>query len=291
MENHISEFLSYIHCEKGLSRNTQESYGRDLNDFLLFLHQNEINKWKSVSQQLVIDFLALKKTQGYATASICRSLISIKVFLKFLKREGVISVNVSALLETPKLWQTIPDILSIEEVEHLLNQPNLKSTRGARDRAILEMLYSTGIRVSELCGIMLYDLDDEFVKIKGKGGKERIIPVSQRAVRAVDTYLGLRESTPNSEKETLFIRKQGLPLSRMTIWKMVRRYAAMAGIQKTITPHTFRHSFATHLLDGGADLRVIQEILGHSNISSTDRYTHVSINHIQTAFHQFHPRG
>ena len=215
------------------------------------------------------------------------SLIAIKVFFRFLKREGIISQNITLLLATPKIWQLIPDVLSIEEMEQLLNQPDLSLVKGVRDRAILEVLYASGLRVSELCGLTIRDVDDEYMRIRGKGGKERLVPIGRKAISAIDRYLHFRDGPL---EETLFVGKGGQPIDRVTVWKMIKSYAVQAGISKSISPHTFRHSFATHLLDNGADLRVIQELLGHSSITSTDRYTHISCSHLQQAFEEFHPR-
>ncbi len=191
------------------------------------------------------------------------------------------------LLESPKIWQLIPDILSLSEMECLLKQPNPDSAKGARDRAILEVLYASGLRVSELCQLKIEDVDDAYVKVNGKGGKEKVVPIGKKAIAAIDYYLSFRDGT---NQNALFISNKGKPIHRVGVWKMVKRYAMQAGIRKNIFPHTFRHSFATHLLDNGADLRVIQEMLGHASIDSTDRYTHISCKHLHEAFQKFHPR-
>jgi integrase/recombinase XerD len=288
MQRDIEDFAIYLLSEKGLSPHTLEAYRRDIETFLDFLKPQELTSWNAIDQQHVINFLAQKKEQEYATASLCRHLVAIKVFFRFLKREGVVTKNIADVLETPKLWQMIPEVLSPEEIEHLLAQPKTHTCKGARDRAILEVLYASGLRVSELCQLKLYDVDDTFLRVQGKGGKERIVPIGKQAIAAIDHYLSFRDCP---EKEViLFVTKGNQPMHRIGIWQMVKHYAKQAGIQKNISPHTFRHSFATHLLDNGADLRIIQEMLGHSNISSTDRYTHVSRLHLQEAFQAFHPR-
>jgi integrase/recombinase XerD len=214
-----------------------------------------------------------------------------KVFFRFLKREGVIANNPASYLESPKLWQALPAVLTEEEMENILTQPNCHSAKGCRDRAILELLYSSGVRISELCGLKICDVDDEYIKVYGKGGKERLVPIGQNALGAIDHYLLHYRCRYDSDQEQhLFLTQRGSPIDRFAMWRMVKSYALKAGITKNISPHTFRHSFATHLLDHGADLRVIQELLGHSSINSTDRYTHVSRAQLQQAFQAFHPR-
>jgi integrase/recombinase XerD len=198
---------------------------------------------------------------------------------------------VGQLLDTPKLWQMLPDVLSASEVEALLAQPDPATKQGVRDRAILELLYATGIRVSELCNLAIYDVDDDQVRVFGKGSKERIVPISARAVVAIDNYLVQFRDQYDSEKEKkLFLSLKGKPIDRTSIWKLIKAYALKANIAKNIFPHMMRHSFASHLLDGGADLRIIQEMLGHAHISSTDRYTHVSLSKVHERFKSMHPR-
>lgn len=290
MQHEVNDFATYLLSEKGLSLNTLEGYRRDVEHFLAFLKREHIQKWREVEQQHVIDFLSFKKQQDYATASICRALIAIKVFFRFLKREGLLTQNVTLLLETPKIWQLIPDILSIEEMEVLLNQPDSSHEKGARDRAILEVLYASGLRVSELCQLKINHVDDTYLRIQGKGGKERMVPIGRKAMEAIDHYLNFRDGIKTAKQEALFIGKGNRQIHRVTVWAIVKDYARQARITKRIFPHTFRHSFATHLLDNGADLRVIQELLGHASITSTDRYTHVSCTHLREAFQAFHPR-
>lgn len=290
MMHEIEDFASYLLSEKGFSPHTLEGYCRDIQHFLLFLAPFSIQHWKEVQQQHIIDFLAFKKNQDYASASISRALIALKVFLRFLKREGSIPENVSLLLETPKVWQLIPDILSLEEMERLLSQPNPETRIGARDCAILEVLYASGLRVSELCQLQIRDVDETYLRIKGKGSKERLVPIGRKAIAAIDRYLAYRDGAVAERQEALFIGQRNRPIHRISVWKLVKRYAHLAGVTKEIFPHTFRHSFATHLLDNGADLRVIQELLGHASINSTDRYTHVSCTHLHEAFQAFHPR-
>lgn len=291
MERDVKDFVVYVSSEKGLSSHTLEAYHRDTTYFLDFLKQTfSIKNWNDVQEQHIIDFVAYKKELGHATSSLTRYLIAIKVFFRFLKREGITNQNCAIFLETPKLWQLIPEVLSPEEIDLLFSQPNTKTLTGARDRAILEVLYGTGIRVSELCQLKVNDVDDAFIRVQGKGGKERIVPIGSKALTAVDHYLNFRDGEKYSQQLYLFVTNRGRPIHRIGVWMIVKNYAKQASIDKVISPHTFRHSFATHLLDNGADLRVIQELLGHANISSTDRYTHVSRSHLQEAFQKFHPR-
>lgn len=220
----------------------------------------------------------------------CRMLVAIKVFFRFLKREKIISLDLGCYFETPKIWQLIPEVLQVEEVDLLLAQPKDDDRIGSRDKAILELLYATGMRVSELCGLCLNDLSDTFVKVRGKGKKERIIPVGKKAIAAVDHYLLHYRGEIREENGPLFVSAKGKRVDRITIWKQVKMYAKQAGIAKSISPHTLRHSFATHLLEGGADLRLIQDMLGHEDIGTTDRYTHVTGGRLRNAFKAFHPR-
>lgn len=286
------DFLSYIASEKGLSLNTVEAYGRDTASFIAYLKNQGIASFKEVKEEHFVGFLSHLKNAHYATASINRTLMACKVLFRFLKREGVITQNPSLYLDAPKLWQLIPEVLSGEEVERLLAQPQTSSATGARDKAILELLYASGLRVSELCTVGIYDVDDESIKVKGKGGKERIVPVGKPALQAIDFYLAnFRDQTDSCRQQALFVTRSGKPIDRIAVWKMIKKYAKSANISKNISPHTLRHSFATHLLDHGADLRVIQEMLGHANIATTDRYTHVSRSHLTEAFEAFHNRN
>jgi integrase/recombinase XerD len=288
----LQDFVLYIRSEKGLSQHTIEAYQRDLRTFLHFLEQMGVIEINKLTQEAVIAFLASLKEQNYATATISRACISIKVLCRFLKREGILLCNPVLYLETPKLWQLIPEVLTYEEIELMLQQPDLSTAQGARDRAILEVLYASGLRVSELCSLTLYDVDDHFIRVMGKGGKERLVPLGKEALSAVDGYLtNFRGQWESDKQRALFVTRRGTPIDRVMVWRRIKHYGRLAGIQKTISPHTLRHSFATHLLDNGADLRVIQEMLGHASIASTDRYTHISRTHLQEAFQACHPRS
>jgi integrase/recombinase XerD len=292
LDEQLAEFSMYLAAEKGLSPHSIEAYCRDTQAFANFLKLQGEHSFAYLEHRKIVQFLSQMKVSNYASSSICRALIAIKVLCRFLKRENVTKTNVALYLESPKLWQLIPEVLAYDEVEKLFAQPDINNAEGSRDRALLEVLYSSGLRVSEVCGLRLYDVDETFVRVMGKGRKERLVPIGQRALEAVDHYLMHYRCLSESEKqEALFVSKNGKPIDRILVWRMIKRYAKGAGIVKSISPHTLRHSFATHLLDNGADLRVIQEMLGHASISSTDRYTHVSRTRLQEAFKEFHPRN
>lgn len=275
----IDDFLNAIRSEKGLSPHTVEAYERDVRSFAVFLSEKS---WAKVGPESILSFLGHLKAKSYASSSICRILVAVRVFFRFLKKEGMVSLDLGRYFETPKMWQLVPEVLSIEEVDALLQAP-----LSSRDKAILELLYATGMRVSELCRLSINDLSDTFVKVRGKGKKERMVPVGKKAIEAVDHYL---IHSRGDAEGSLFLSKRGKPIDRVTVWAMVKACAKMAGISKSISPHTLRHSFATHLLENGADLRLIQDMLGHEDIGTTDRYTHVTGNRLKAAFKAFHPR-
>lgn len=287
----ISDFLSYISSEKGLASNTIEAYGRDISLFASFLISIDITSLKKVSSASLISFLSSLKDKQYASSSISRMLIALKVFFRFLKKEGWIDADPSQHIDTPKIWQLIPEVMSASEVDQLLQAPDRDTYVGARDFAALQVMYASGLRVSELCSLNLFDINEESVRVKGKGGKERIIPIAKVAIGAVDQYLGkFRQQVEAEEEPALFLTGSGKRIDRVLIWNRIKYYAKKAQIQKNISPHTLRHSFATHLLENGADLRIIQEMLGHASIATTDRYTHISQKHLHEAFQAFHPR-
>jgi len=279
----IQDFLSFSVVEKGLSRNTILAYERDIKCFF-----SNVKKG-SHDRKDIVEHLSRLREQGYASSSIYRALIALKVFFRFIKREGAISSDPTELLDLPQLEQVIPNVLTQHEIERLLKAPDINTEKGVRDRAILETLYATGIRVSELCALKIYDVGEREMRIRGKGGKERVVLIGEEALLAIDRYLALYHHG-RKDNPPLFITKKGKSIRRELVWKRVKFYAHVAGIKKSISPHTFRHSFATHLLEHGADLRVIQEILGHTDIATTQRYMHASIQHLFNAFHTFHPK-
>lgn len=284
---YLQDFLNFIGSERGLALHTIEAYERDLRRFLSVIEKKNL---EAVTQEEIISFIQQMKEKGYASSTLSRSLVAIKVFFRFLKREKLIVKDPTTLIESPKLWQLIPEVLTEREIAALLKQPEVDSEIGARDRAILEMLYATGMRVSELCSLNVHDVDDQTVRVKGKGGKERIVPIAAVAIEALDHYLSYRVEVKKLKDLPLFLTKKGKRIGRTQVWARIKHYGKAAKIEKVISPHTLRHSFATHLLDHGADLRVIQELLGHADISTTDRYTHLSNKHLYQAFDQFHPR-
>lgn len=286
-QNQLRDFLIYIASEKGLSQNTLEAYERDILAFIAFLESQGTTSFAAVTEPLFIDYLA-NRQKNYASSSIARSLIALKVLYRFLKREGLIGQNITAHLSSPKLWQLIPEVLSNSEIEILLNQPDITSWKGSRDKAILELLYGSGLRVSELCALNIRALGEKALRVFGKGSKERIVPVGTLALDALQRYLQFRVS-PLPE-EPVFVNGKGKRIERVEVWRMIKTYGHKGGIAKNISPHTLRHTFATHLLDNGADLRVIQELLGHGSIGSTDRYTHVSRTRLTEAFAAAHQK-
>lgn len=270
----LESFRLYILVDKGLSPLTFEAYDRDVKRFLEFLNKDI----KSITQNDIQAYLST--LSKFKTTTLYRNLMSIKVFFSFLKKEGLIEKNIIKNLSSPRLWQTIPDILSESEMIKLLNAPH-----NLRDRAILEVLYATGIRVSELCQLDIHDVGDEKIKVLGKGNKTRIVPIGRKAIEVLDLYLNTR----GDQHPFLFLSDKHERITRFQVWEMVKRFAKAVNITKTISPHTFRHSFATHLLDRGADVRIIQTMLGHSEIATTDKYTHVSKAHLIEKFKKFHP--
>lgn len=286
-ESLLKDFLDYLSSEKGLATNTLSAYRRDISTFLAFLKTNG-KTIHEVSEGFLSSFLEYLLSKRFAPASRGRTLIALKVFFRFLKREGVITENPAFYLSSPKLWQMIPEVLSEEEMKALLASPDLQTREGARDAAILELLYSCGIRVSELCSLKINDVEDTFIKVLGKGSKERLVPIGEPAIASLDHYLTRWRG--EGESVFLFPDKKGQPITRQGVWSLVKQHAEQAQIKKCVTPHTLRHTFATHMLNHGADLRIIQELLGHASISSTERYTHLSKKHLSEAFMRCHPR-
>ncbi len=291
IDEDLEDFLAYLVSEKGASPHTLSAYRNDIRSFMVFLKMKNILDWKDVAIEMAVSFLSDLKVKNYASSSMHRKLISLKVFFRFLKRENRLSQSEIERLQGPKIWQIIPDTLTVDEIHLMLEQPNRATFEGARDRAILEVLYATGIRVSELCLLSLYAIDESSIRVLGKGNKERIVPIGQKAIAAVDDYLLRFRDRFDSEKETaLFLTLKGKRIDRVTVWKKIREYAREAGIQKKISPHSFRHTYATHLLDNGADVRIIQELLGHEDISTTERYTHISQKKLKESFYKYHPQ-
>jgi integrase/recombinase XerD len=295
MNQMLDQFLHYLIVEKGLSKNTIEAYSHGLNRFLNHLRENEIQEWVKVTKFDVKAFLLSLRKQGLSIKTVVRNLVAIRTFFKFLLQEGILEVNPVDELESPKMAKTLPNILSLKEVEQLLEQPNLQTPLGIRDRAMLELLYATGMRVSELTQLPInqVNLEGGYVLLYGKGSKERIVPLGSEAMKWVTHYLKTaRERLARGrESQSLFINRSAKGMSRQGFWKNLKTYGQRAGIRKRITPHLFRHSFASHLLERGADLRSVQMMLGHVDISTTQIYTHVTGERLKKVHQRYHPRG
>ena len=294
MKEFVDTFLNYLSVERGLSRNTIVSYQGDLSNYLGFLRNRNIETLSKATRDDIINFMLYQKDRGLSANSIARRLAAIKVFYRFLVRERLLKNDVTSLIESPKLWQKIPQTLSLNEVESLLSQPNIRDTQGIRDRAILETLYATGMRASEAVNLKVdgLNLDIGFLRCIGKGSKERVIPLGRKAIVSLKRYLDITRPKllKRKESEFLFLNRFGKKISRQSLWKIIKKYARQARIKKPIRPHILRHSFATHLLERGADLRSVQEMLGHANISTTQIYTHINKERLKTIHRLFHPR-
>ena len=295
MQNLIGEFIDYLNSERGLAFNTRESYQRDLQQYSNFLEKDGIKSFERASRGTVVAYMLALQKQGKATATVARRLAALKAFYQFLVRQHYIERDPTVNVESPKLKKKLPKVLTVTEVEKLLRQPSGDSPQALRDRAMLELLYATGIRVSELIQLNLADvnLESGYVRCMGKGSKERIVPVGQVAVAALKEYLARARGrlVTNGAEQSLFVNHHGSRLTRQGFWKIVKKYAGDAQIDKEITPHTLRHSFATHLLERGADLRSVQEMLGHADISTTQVYTHVTQARLKDVYAKAHPRA
>lgn len=295
MDKLIERFIHYIAVERGLSQNTLESYQRDLIGYTNFLSKDGIQDVHRTRRANVIAYLAELQKNGRATSTISRNLASIRAFYSFLLRDGLIDGDPTANLESPKIEKRLPHVLSVQDVEVLLNSPDLRESAGLRDKAMLELLYASGIRVSELVSLNIDDvnLNMGFLKCYGKGSKERIIPLGSVALKYLHDYTlrSRHQLLRNKEETSLFLNHHGQRLTRQGFWKIIKKYAKQANIKKDITPHTLRHSFATHLLENGADLRSVQEMLGHADISTTQIYTHITKSRLKEVYAKTHPRA
>ncbi len=295
MKKILEEFINYIAFEKGLSKNSQDAYLSDLSAYLNYLEKRKCSLF-SLTYKEILFYLESRKKEGIKVSSLGRFLISVKMFHRFLVAEGYAKTDPTVNLKTPKSGFSLPHVLSIKEIEKLLDylkNDAEKSNNKLRDRAMLELLYATGMRVSEIINLKLSDINlkMEYVKCLGKGNKERIIPVGKKAKNAVNVYLEKVRNEKKSDKKILFLSQRGKKFSRTGFWKIVKKYMKKAGIYKTVSPHTLRHSFATHLLERGADLRFVQEMLGHSDISTTQIYTHITREKLKSLHKKYHPRG
>ena len=292
---YVERFDDFLALEKGASVQTSHAYKLDIARFVTYVSVKGASSPTNVSARMLREYVYHLKDLGLSAASIRRNVSAVRTYFKFLVGEGHVVRDPSERLETPKRWRTLPEVLAVEEVEKLLAAPSLDEPLAFRDRAMLELAYGAGLRVSEWISLSVRDvmLQDHLVRVFGKGAKERLVPIGRRAIAAIAVYL--RELRPSLEKGEgkgiLFLNARGQPLSRMGAWKILRKYVKQAGITKPVSPHTLRHSFATHLLEGGADLRAVQEMLGHVDISTTQIYTHVDREYLRTVHKQFHPRS
>ena len=294
METLLEQFLDFLTLERGLSRNTRSAYQNDLRSFLRFLQKRACHSLNQVQRRDVLDFLLHEKNLGRAPPTLSRRLVSVRVFFRYLQQEGLLGQNVTETMDPLRLWRQLPDSLSLHDVERLLAAPDPKKKLGLRDRALLETLYGTGMRVSEVSGLKLDDVhfDAGYVRCLGKGNKERLVPLGHGAAQALQAYLA--QTRPRLQRDpaqrALFLNARGGPCDRRTIWRLVRRHSTKAALATPVHPHMLRHSFATHLLQNDAPLRVIQEMLGHADIATTQIYTHVDQNRLKSVHHRFHPR-
>jgi len=294
MKEIVESFLNYLSVERGLSHNTIISYRRDLSTYADFISKSKIDALSKITKNDITNFMLNQKDKGISANSIARRLAAIRMFHRFLARERIVKEDPSNLIDSPKLWKKIPEALSLNEVDSLIAQPDMRDNQGVRDRAILETLYATGMRVSEAVDLKKdnINLDIGFLRCIGKGNKERVIPLGKKAIGSIKKYLESSRLVflKNKESDFLFLNRSGRRISRQSVWKLIKKYALSARIKKPLKPHTLRHSFATHLLERGADLRSVQEMLGHSNISTTQIYTHINKERLKAVHRQFHPR-
>jgi integrase/recombinase XerD len=294
VEAQVRTFLNYLRVEKGLSDNTIQAYRRDMAKFASFAAERKVGVTE-LRREHVVDFLGTLYRRNLDSRSVARHLVTIRHFFRFLLLEGVIESDPAANIESPKFRQSLPEFLSVDEVDRLLRQPDKNDVVGIRDRAMIELMYSTGLRVSELCGLRVSDLQMEpgCLRCIGKGNKERLVPVGKRALEAVRDYLrDARQALSRGVASPyLFLNQKGHKLNRIAFWKILGEYGRKAGLRKSLTPHMLRHSFATHLLDRGADLRSVQMMLGHSDISTTQIYTHVVEERLKQVYKAHHPRA
>jgi integrase/recombinase XerD len=291
----IERFSDFLALEKGSAARTQEAYARDVSRFVMFAILKGAVDPVGVTPRVLREYIYQLKDLGLSPASIRRNVSAVRSYFRFLLGDGHLVRDPSERLDTPKRWRTLPEVLSVEEIQRLLAAPTMDDPLYFRDRAMLEVAYGAGLRVSEWIGIGVKDalLDEGLVRVFGKGSKERLVPIGRSAIAALAIYL--RESRPRLErgagKGKLFLNARGEPLSRMGAWKILRKYVERTGIAKRVYPHTLRHSFATHLLEGGADLRAVQEMLGHADISTTQIYTHVDREYLRQVHKRYHPRA
>jgi integrase/recombinase XerD len=299
MDSTIHLFLSYMRVERGLAQNTILAYGRDLKKFSEFLAKRKKTKVEEVTREDVVDFLSSLYKEKLDSRSVARYLVSLRGLYKFAMMDDMVTTDPTENLESPKIRNSLPTYLRVDEISKLLDAPDLNTPFGLRDRAMLEVMYSTGLRVSELLNLRISDIDMRMgcVRCIGKGDKERLVPIGRKAIEAVEQYLAkgrpkfAKPSSPPPHNQVLFLNKLGRRLSRVVIWKILHDYGIRLGLRGRLTPHKLRHSFATHLLEGGADLRSVQLMLGHADISTTQIYTHVVEERLKQIYKAHHPRA
>jgi integrase/recombinase XerD len=291
----IDQYLNYLLIEKGLSKKTLESYSRDMVRYHDFLRLNQVHQISEADTALILKHLIALRNAGLSARSRARHLVSIRGFYRFMYNEKMLKHDPARMVDLPKSSLKLPDVLSIEEISHLLEMPDTEKPLGARDGAMLELLYAAGLRVSELVNLKLQDVNLEagFVRVLGKGAKERVVPIGQQARNKIENYI--KNHRPQILKKHsspyLFCARAAKPFTRQGFWKRLRKYAALANLHKKVTPHSLRHSFASHLLEGGADLRAVQAMLGHVDIATTQIYTHVARRQLKAIHERLHPRG
>ena len=291
----VDQFLDYVSFECGLSPKTREAYGADLKSFSQFAQAAGVHTAREVTRKLLLSYLHHERDRGLSMNSVARRLVAVKVFFRYLVREGLLAKDVTAVMESPRLWKVLPGTLSVKEVDLLLGSVRGTDDYSVRDRSMMELLYATGLRVSELADLKIEDLhlNDGYLRCMGKGSKVRVTPVGGQAKARVEDYF--RDVRPRllggKTSRHVFLTRRGVKFSRKGLWKLIRQHALRAGITKKVSPHTLRHSFASHLLANGAPLRVIQEMLGHADIATTQIYTHVDQNRLKSVHDQFHPRA
>ncbi len=295
MNEHIFLYLTYLQTEIGLSRQTIDAYRRDLTRFAGHMRNRGAGQVETLCADDVLGFVIRERARGLAPASVARALVAIRCFLRHLAGEGLVDSTLLDHLDSPKTWEYLPEFLSPADVTALLAVPRLRNPLGIRDRALLEVLYATGARASETVGLTrdALDLTVGYARLIGKGDKERLVPLGRKAIRALTRYLerGRPALIRRNDPPVLFVTRLGAPLRREDLWRIVRRHALAAGISKSVSPHTLRHSFATHLVAGGADIRSVQELLGHASIKTTQIYTHVEADRLRRIHRDYHPRA
>ncbi|OPY84899.1 MAG: Tyrosine recombinase XerD [Smithella sp. PtaU1.Bin162] len=295
MRELLDKYLNHLLIERGIAQNTLEAYGRDLSRFMLIVQEQGLRDLRQVVPSVVIEYLVRVKNEGLSANSMNRSLAALRSFYKFLLREKLIDETPLANIDLAKVWMRLPDTISKEEMNLILAQPGGETAVARRDSAMLELLYATGIRVSELTGLMMNSINWQvgFLVVMGKGSKERIVPVGKKAYDCTKLYI--EQARPqlmrNRSTDVLFLNRFGNKFTRQGVWKIIAGYAKKSGLLKKVHPHTFRHSFASHLLEGGADLRTVQVMLGHADISTTQIYTHITRDRLKEIHKKFHPRG